>query len=102
MFGSMEVRSAVAKSACSPVLPMSDSASMQKAWVLPQILRNPPCKRLSFLTTECLRPEDASPEILSAERVTVSFRQIVRLLTLADIRERNVLVSQRLHYAFAN
>lgn len=32
----------------------------------------------------------------------VFFRQIVRLLTLADISERNVLVSQRLNYAFAN
>lgn len=73
----MGVRSAVAKSASSPVLPVSDAAAMRTVWVLPQILPNPVLFRTalqeaeSFLTTECLRPEDASPEMLSAERVTV-------------------------------
>lgn len=104
----MEVRSAVAKSACSPVLPVSDSTSGQNSWVSPQILQNPFVLRTAlqeaerFLTTKCLRPEDASPEMLSAEGVTTFFRQIVRLLTLADISQRNVLVSQRLNYALAN
>lgn len=74
---SMEVRSGAAKSACSPVLPVSDSASMKKACVLPQILQNPFLFRAalqeaeSFLTTERLRQEDASPEMMSAERVTM-------------------------------
>lgn len=40
--------------------------------------------------------------MLSEENDYVSLRQTVRLLTLADISERNVLVSQRLNYAFAN
>lgn len=40
--------------------------------------------------------------MLSEENDYVSLTQTVRLLTLADISERNVLVSQRLNYAFAN
>lgn len=54
----------------------------------------------SLLAAKCLRPEDASPEMLSAGRATLSFRQLVRLLTLDN--ERNVLLSQMLHYALAN
>lgn len=43
-----------------------------------------------------------SRDALCRKSDCVYFRQIVRLLTLADISERNVLVSQRLNYAFAN
>lgn len=105
----MEVRSGAAKPACSPVLPVSDSASVKKAWGLPQVLQNcffvqdslaRGCEFFNNWTSKAKRC--FSRDAVCRKSDYVSLRQIVRLLTSADISERNVLVSQRLNYAFAN
>lgn len=95
-------------SASSPVLSVSYSASMQKHWGLPHILKNP------FLFRTALQEAESffnnwiskgrrcfSRNAVCRKSDYVSFRQIVRLLTLADINEKDVLVSHRLNYPFA-
>lgn len=109
LFRLIEFRSAVVKSACSPVLPVSDSASMQKDGVFtpdsPKSLfvRDILARGREFFSNRVSKARRCFPgDTVCGNSDYVSFRQIVRLLTLADISERNVLVSPRLNYAFAN
>lgn len=104
LFRSIEFRSAVVKSACSPVLPVSEKAGLftpdsPKSLFVQDIL----ARGWEFFSNWMPKARRCfSGDAVCRKSDYVSFRQIVRLLTSADISERNVLVSLRLNYAFAN